>query len=456
MGLTAFVLLALLVAPLATPHWWDAGAVYAPGAKWLLEHGFDARPGVFPDDLSRGHTPLYYLLLAAAYRVAGAGPVPGHALTFLFAWIAVVTTYALGRELYGRTAGALAAALLLAAPLFQTMSSEALPEIPLTALTAATFYAFARGKIGAVAVLGTLLVLVKEPGVACPVAIACVMTIDAARSRALRREAPRIALVMVPAVVTAAFFFYQKAATGWFVTPYHQGLFNEAHSIPAQGWRVARSILVDDGRIVAVTAAGILVAIRGLGAWDRRSQLLLAFGIQVFFNIAFFAKSFYLERYTLPAHVPTAVALAGVLAAGVSGRARAPGLAAAALALGIALAHRAAGDDMVSGETTFRYLHAVHANADLYRKLEAEGGSPVVLTVWPVTDELREPFLGWVSRPYRCINFSEEPPGKPFDRVIALPGHGSYARLVAEAQAHGFHLLTASREGPASIELWGP
>jgi hypothetical protein len=258
--------------------------------------------------------------------------------------------------------------------------------------------------------------------------------------------------------VVAAFFLYQKAATGWFVTPYHEGLFNEPHSILAQGWRVARSIFVDDGRIVAVGAAAILVAIRGraaLGPWDRQGKLFVAFGIQAFFNVAFFAKSFYLERYTLPAHVSTVVALAGVLAAaGGSVRVRAPGLLAGALALAVALSHRAAGDDMVSGETTFRYLHAVHANAALYRRMEAAGGSPVVLTVWPITDALREPFLGWVSRPYRCINLSDHQ-GEPFDRVIAVPGHGSYARLLQMAQDRGFHRIDRAEEGPASIELWG-
>ncbi len=458
-ALAAFVLLALLVAPLATPYWWDAGAVYAPGAKWLLEHGFDARPGVFPDDLSRGHTPLYYLILAVAYRVGGAGPVAGHALTFAFAWLAVVTTYALGRELHGRAAGALAAGLLLVSPLFLTMSSEALPEVPLTALTAATFYAFARGKLGACAVVGTLVVLVKETGLACPVAIAAVMAIEAVRSGSLRAEVRRIALVLVPAAVLVGFFLYQKAATGWFVTPYHLGLFNEEHALGAQALRVARSIWVDDGRIVAVTAALILVALRGragLGSWDRRAQVLLAFGIHAAFNVAFFTKSFYLERYTLPVHVGTAVALAGVLAAAGPLRARAPALAAAALTAAIALSRRDAGEDMVSGETSFRYLHAVRAYGALYRRLEAEGGAPVVLTEWPVTDALREPFLGWVSRPVRCIGLSDRTPGEPFDHVIAVTGEGSYGRLVKEAEERGLHQVARSQEGPASIELWGP
>src|ERR1700722_4229066 len=134
-ALGALALLALLVAPFATPYWWDAGAVYAPGAKWLFDHGFDARPGVFPSDLSRGHTPLFYLVLAGAFRVLGPGPVAGHLLALGFAWMAVLCPHALGRWLAGPPAGVVAAALLATAPIFLTMSSEALPEVALTALT---------------------------------------------------------------------------------------------------------------------------------------------------------------------------------------------------------------------------------------------------------------------------------------------------------------------------------
>lgn len=461
-AIAALVVLWLLVAPLATPYWWDAGAVYAPGARWLLEHGFDARPGVFPDDLSRGHTPLYYLLLAAVYRVAGAGPVQGHALTLAFAWLAVVTTYALARDVQGRAAGAVAAALLVAAPLFLTMASEALPEIPLTALTAACFYAFVRGRLAACALLGTMLVLVKETGLACPVAIAGAMAFEAARTRSLRAEARRIALVLVPAAVVAAFFLYQRAATGWFVTPYHLGLFNEEHSLVGQAIRVARSIVFEDGRVIAVAAAGILLALRGRAGlesarWDTARPLLVAFALHAFFNVAFFAKSFFLERYTLPVHVGTAVVLGAVLAADVGSlRRRAPGLAAAALAVVVALSRRNAGDDVVSGETTFRYLRAVRAYSALYRRIEADGGSPVVLTDWPVTDALREPFLGWVHRPIPCINHSDFRPGQPFDRVVAIQGQGSFKELVELAQARGFRRLDRSEEGAAAIELWGP
>jgi hypothetical protein len=450
----AFAVLALCTAPLATPYWWDAGAVYAPGAKWLLDHGFDARPGVFPADLSRGHTSLFYLILAVAYRVLGAGPVAGHLVTFAFAWMAVVFTYALGRRLFDWRAGTLAAVLLVASPLFQTMASEALPEMAMTALTAASFYALSRGRIAMSAVLGTLLVLVKEVGVACPLAIAGAVTLEALLAK--RRDVRRIAITLVPVLVLAVFFAAQKRAEGWFILPYHAGLFHEQHSLVLQLGRVAAAIFVADGRWIAVLAATAIAVWRRAElaqAWREHREVFVAFVLFAVMNLGFFAKMFFLERYVLPVHVIATVLIGGVLT-----RARWPGLAAAAVAIAFALSRRSSGTDMASGETSFRYLHAVHTHAALLHRLETDGGDPLVLTVWPVTDELREPFLGWVHQPFRCVDVDNV--GATWrvhpDRIIAVEGLGSFERLRHEAHDRGFSLLDRAEEGGAAIELWGP
>jgi len=440
-----FALLALLTAPLSTPYWWDDGAVYAPGAKWLADHGFDARPGVFPSDLSRGHTPLFYVILAFAFRVGGAGPIAGHVLVFAFAWASLVLTYLLARHMFDWIAGAIAVALLAAAPLFQTMSSMALPEIAMTALTTASFYAFAKNRIATTAALCSILVLVKEVGIACPLAIAGALFLEQPRN--IRRTA----IALVPVAVLALFFLYQKKAEGWFVLPYHAGLFKEEHSLVDQLGRVAWSIFVPDGRVVAVAAA---VAI---AAWKRftfgnRPIVVVAFALFTLMNLVFFAKMFFLERYVLPVHVCVVVLCGGALAL-----VRVPGVAATLVTVAIAFARRSAGTDLASGETTFRYLHAVHAHQALFAKL---GDDHVVLTDWPVTDELRFPYLGWVKKPTRCVHvdMDGDTPTTPngVDRGIAVRNLVSYEKLQRKARERGFTLRERVEDGPAEIELWGP
>jgi hypothetical protein len=275
-----------------------------------------------------------------------------------------------------------------------------------------------------------------------------------------------VALALAPVGVLAAFFLDQKAVQGWFVLPYHTGLFLEHHALVRQLADVAESVLVTDGRVVVVVAA-LAAAIFGAwrhpegwsrSAWSQRHRVLVAFALHALMNLAFFAKMAWLARYLLPVHATTVVVIAALLVpAAASLRARLPGLAAVALAIGVALSHRDAGVDVASGETTFRYLHAVHAYRALYRKLEAQGGTPVVLTDWPITDALREPYLGWVERPFVVVDVGTYRHHRDdVERVVAVSGLGSYERLLHEAEVLGFHRMERVTEGGASIEVWGP
>jgi hypothetical protein len=160
----------------------------------------------------------------------------------------------------------------------------------------------------------------------------------------------------------------------------------------------------------------------------------------------FFAKMFFLERYVLPVHVCVVVMCGGALAL-----VRWPGVAATLVTIGIAFARRSSGTDLASGETTFRYLHAVHAHQALFAKT---GGDHVVLTDWPVTDELRFPFLGWVKTPIRCVHVDSQSSTDTFDRVIAVRGLGSYEKLQRKARERGFTMTERIEDGPAEIELW--
>ena len=130
--------------PLSLPYFWDEADVYAPGAKWLADHDLDPSPGHVPDDWSRGHPPLLYVVAALAFRTLGPGPAIGHALIVPFTALALAFTYVLAAERAGRVAGVIAAVALACSPLFMTMGAFLLPEMPMTALTVLALWCCSR------------------------------------------------------------------------------------------------------------------------------------------------------------------------------------------------------------------------------------------------------------------------------------------------------------------------
>ena len=469
--IAVIVAIALLVVlrpvGVAEPYWWDASAVYVPGGHWLETHHFAARPGVFPSDLSRGHTPLFYLALAFAFRVFGTNPTVGHALVLACGVASVVLTYALGRVTAGRLAGACAALLVAGTPLFLTMSSEALPEIPCTALSMAVLYTFARGRYLQCAAWGCALVLTKELTVFASAAVGTAALFASLRQRTLARDARTIGALAVPVIPLVAFFAWQRIVEGWFITPYHASLFNQPHSYGESFVYVVRSMFANDGRWLVVLPAIVLAflphrAAAPVANAPSRATLAIALALLAAANIAFYTRGWFLDRYALPAHPAIAILACSAFAGLVDPvRARFARIALAALTAAtmvVGFAHRWSGKGYDSGETTFRYLHAIRTQRAIFDALAARGGDPVVLTTWPMIDELRWPYLGYVARPYRVVNADYLDPSAPppaVDAVIAFDGVGSARHLRDEARARGFHVIARERIGGATCEWWG-
>ncbi|MEI8255103.1 MAG: glycosyltransferase family 39 protein, partial [Deltaproteobacteria bacterium] len=446
------LLLALRPVHVSDPYWWDASAVYVPGAHWLETHHFAARPGVFPSDLSRGHTPLFYLVLAAAFRLFGTSPTVGHVLVLVFAASALTLTFALGRVLAGPVAGAAAMITVAVSPLFLTMSSEALPEIPCTALTMAVLYAFARGRYRQCAAWGCALVLTKELAVAAPAAVAGALLLHSLRRGTFREDLPAIATLSVPAVPLVGFFAWQRLAEGWFITPYHASLFNTPHSYLESFEHVVATLVAFNGRLALTGAALLAMLLPGprrvvpeeKGA-PARGTVYVALALLIAANVAFYTRGWFLDRYALPAHPAVALVAASAFV-GFTSRAVARWSAATlalvvAITASVAWSERESGRDYGSGETTFRYVHAMRAQQAIFAAMEARGGDPAVLTTWPMSDELRYPYLGWVHRPFRVVNADYADPASPapsVDAVVVFDAVGSARRLRDQARARGF------------------
>lgn len=475
-ALVAIVLAGVWVAvvrpgPLSLAYFWDEADVYVPGARWVAEHGLDVTPGVFPDDYSRGHPPLLYLIAAIAFRLFGAEPAVGHLVVLPFTVIALAGTYLLGAALWSRAAGASAALLLAATPLAMSIGNMLLPEMPLTALAVLSLLAFARGRLGLAVLCGVLAVWIKETGIFAAAAVGVGVLADAHRRRTLRDAATwwRAGLAALPLVALLAFFAWQKTHAGYYVFPHHQSLFADRPLGAQNLLTVWPSLLLWHGRWIVIAAAlGALALgrrVRPLRVEERwrpkRSTVVAACLALVLFNAIFFTKMFWLERYALPAHPGLLVCACGALFAGFarvsSERARSAAAYAAVVAAALAgvLSMRAPAPPDAE-EHTFAYADVVATHRRAFAAL-GEQDAPV-LTTWPMTVELREPYLGYVERPLATVNARHFDADE--DRVASIlinTASGRASELRAEALRRGMRRVAVFREGVAPpLELYRP
>ena|GEM_PF-1840621 len=480
---------ALLVrpGPLSLPYFWDEADVYAPGAKWLADHDLDPTPGHFPDDWSRGHPQLLYVLAAFAFRLFGPGPAVGHALIVPFTALAIAATYVLGAERAGahvgetralhgnagalhalrgpRLVGAGAALLIATSPLFMSMGAFLLPEMPLTALTALALVFTARGQLVAAAGVGVALVALKETGVGPPIAIAGGLALEALRARAPRASALRsVAIALTPVLALIGFFVWQRLTAGYFVFPHHQHLFTDRPFGIANVVTVVPSVFLWHGRWIVTAAALIaVVALIVRRAWPvslRADATNLAILLLLLGNAVFFAKMFWLERYALPVHPGLcALMVVALVEAARLLPTRLQLLAAAApCAVAVTLGLNALRAPGEAAEHSFAFADIVDSHRQAYARIaQLDIDDPIVVTTWPLTTELREPWLGFVETPVRSLHpdlLDQRPNTRP-DVVLVDEGSHERDRLRTLARQHGLRLRSTVQRGTAPrLELW--
>lgn len=441
-------LLALLVAtlwvaivrpgPLDLPFFWDEADVYAPGARWVAEHGLNVTPGVFDDDYSRGHPPLFYLLAGAAFLLFGVSTTVAHLVVLPFTVLALACTYLLGAWTFRREVGLAAALLLATTPLFLSIGNMLLPEMPLTGLSALALVCLARGRLVPAVLLGVAMVWIKETGIFTAAAIGVGVLVEQHARRKL--DARAIALATVPLWALGAFFVWQKVYAGYFVFPHHANLFADRPLDLENLATVWPSLLLWHGRWVLALGACLAVGLGARRIEDPRRRAVVAACLSlVLFNAIFFTKMFWLERYALPAHPGLLVVLCGLLFEGL--RRLAPRLrqtvrwAAVAMVAFLGMVGLCAPTAHDAEEHGFAYADVIATHRAAFGSL-VDADEPV-LTAWPMTVELERPWLGYVDAPRLVVN--ERWDDGPFDAAIVNAGSWRADELRERAEAAGLH-----------------
>jgi 4-amino-4-deoxy-L-arabinose transferase-like glycosyltransferase len=296
--LALYVVLGLVTLTTFPLVWVDEGWYVSSAANFVRDGSF-ALPlfgdldGFDRDNVVYGR--IYLLALAAAFTAADVTPEAARLVSFTAGIAAVVSMFALGRELWDARVGVVAAILLAVSPVFIDQSHDARPEIMQLAFTLAAFASLLAGQRRSSALLlvlaGVLAVLAADVhlnAVIVPVALAAVLLVRRASLRTFGLFAAGgfvagLWFLFVHVVQDPALFMQQVNAFGGPKSPLSEFLERPAFTL---GMGLARYIRVDAGSL-ALLVAGLIATYELLRRHnDLALRTVLTFaGVQLIYTL---------------------------------------------------------------------------------------------------------------------------------------------------------------------------
>ena len=445
-GIFAFLLL-LHAHFLRLPYFWDEAGYYIPAAFDFYRHG-----RLIPRlTLASGHTPLVMVYLGLLWRLFGFSTLVTRAGMLLIAAAAVLGACLLGQRVGGWQVGCWSALLLAIEPLFFAQSSLAFLDLATACFTTWAILFLIEKRFWSFALAASLAVLSKETAV---VMLPVVWAFLFFRRKSVGLHAWCAAFApLLPLLAWAA--YYHRETGFWTgnpqylqynlysaLTPLHilRSLLARLYEVFVQGFNWPLTL----GAIVSLvtsrhctfasasTCSGLLnrgrffpprkkndlgAAPEDNGSPSRQedsaqpsefvSDLIPQFNDFVFLAVGLtmvyllmhsLVGGAILPRYMLPAF-PVFYILAITLILELPGRvARA---VCGVTALCFVAAWFINPPYPFPYEDNLAYVDFIRLHEQAANFLKALPGEPVILTAWPATDELRQPFLGYVQHPLR-------------------------------------------------------
>ena len=462
LALTGFaaVFIAAKLAILDVPAYWDetrwVGQAFQL-ATWPIVSVF---PGFRPAGAFAGHPPGIHLIFALLAKIAGSSMRTAHLVTIGFGAAGIGFTFLLGRRLFDRWTGFLAAILLFVCPMYFAQSGMFLADVPVAALsTGCVYFLLSRRTIGYL-VCATAMVLIKETAAAIVLAMLAYDVLFIPRERAHRLRAAGRHLV--PLLALGIFVVWQKIVTGswWLIytDPFDSTWFETTiEQIARQAWAIAAWIFLEQWRWLL--AAPLFLGLLILPPARRRRELWLFGLIAIFASVPFaFAGMLFLPRYLMPVLPLFFVATAWMLRQLLQPLALRAGVASLVLATmtWALFARPFAG----TAELNMRYLDVVRVHQEMASSIERDFSSSRVLTLWPQTRELTVPEFGYVHTPIAIVDAESL---VDFDRAFAsadllwvtpLPEIPGVVELRNRAIEKGWQAVRTFSRGPVVSELF--
>jgi 4-amino-4-deoxy-L-arabinose transferase-like glycosyltransferase len=403
---------------LRLPYYWDEAGYYIPAAWDFYRTG-----SLIPiSTVSNAHPPLPSIYLALWWKASGFLPEVTREAVLLVAALGLLAVWRLAMRLTGMASVAFWAVLLTGIyPIWFAQSTLAHADLFAAACTLwGLVYAVPpRGRRPAVAAAWfAAAALCKETAIATPFALAGINLVEGFRSNPpartrLWREAAWLAYCALP---LSAWYAYHYAQTGFifgnpeFLRYNAEATMNPVRMLAAFGHRILQltahmNLFVP----VGIGLAALLLAPRP-DAEGQERPAIARFALRRIFVLLLVNAGFFsclggalLTRYLLPMYP-----LVLLLAITTIYRRVPYWQALAALSAGAFVAGLFINPPYgFAPEDNLAYAHVIRMDMAAIAQLRRHYDGAVVLTAWPVSDELTRPELGYVKEPWRVYRIED-------------------------------------------------
>ncbi|MBT9333047.1 glycosyltransferase family 39 protein [Acidipila sp. 4G-K13] len=402
------IFIAVLVAHLSLlrlPYYWDEAGYYIPAAWDFFRTG-----SLIPfSTLSNAHPPLPSLCLALAWKLFSFSPLVTRTTMCLVSAVALTAVWKLALTVTGRqSVAAVTVALTAIYPVFFAQSSLAHADMFATAATLWALAFLLQRKLWPAALCFALAALAKETAIVTPLALALWQLRLALRSPQKREPLRAAALLCLPVIPLALWYFYHWHRTGYIFGNPEFLRYNATQTLTP-----LRVLLAFAHRVMHVTLHMNLFVpvLLTLGCMllppatedDGTERRRISFEDQAIFYVVILANLLLfsvlggalLTRYLLPLYPLVLLLCVNTFHRRLRDWSALVALSTAGFIIGLFVnpPYRFAPED------NLEYVTVIRLQQKAIAQILAHYPGATVLTAWPATDELQKPELGYVSRP---------------------------------------------------------
>ncbi|MGA9040552.1 MAG: glycosyltransferase family 39 protein [Terriglobales bacterium] len=425
---------------LRLPYFWDEAGYYVPAARDLLLSG-SLIPHSTP---SNAHPPLVMAWLALCWKIAGFSPLVTRTAMLVISAFSLTGLFRLARRVANQEVAIASTVCTMLYPVFFAQSSLAHVDLAAAGLAFWGLSEYVERRLGKAAIWFSLAVLAKETAILAPLALfgwelvslflefwetrrssgpqrfGVAQRLSAAiqpptSERALAPAIWKSAALLIPIIPLSLWYAYHYSRTGFiFGNP---EFFRYNVQATVQPLRIFLALLLRLWQVFGYFSMYLLTLATILAMWlsPRRdhgeerpriaphTQLAFLSVIKVYVVVMAVVGGAVLARYMLPV-VPLVIII------GISTLRRRAHLwqgivAIIALAFVAGLFVNPPYGFSIEDNLAYRDYIVLHQHAENF--LQGRYPHARVLTAWPASEELTQPFLGYIPRPMQVVRMED-------------------------------------------------